>query len=350
MHLLDNTNGTIRMAYATGEKPWHGLGFEVDPNEPPEVWRRQANMMWENVKIPALYRWEGSIRNSDQYFIARNDNGNILSPRTVSPDYWVHSIGDIIAFMSDLCKEAGYQMETLISIQGGRKITALAKASADTVVGRSGLAVGYLPVNRDVIQNYVLITTSFDGTLKTTITITRVRVVCWNTLLIALGEGLEVLRVSHRAKFRPESVHEQLGFIEESHQPFIEMASEMAEVRLDDGQRENFFLRVVSNNTDPFDIHKLDREDPTRKALATKVNRLIHYHNVEGSGSDNIRNLPTANGTLWGALNDVTGVADHWGTKRGKEGRFASSTFGARRKQKDLAWTIASEVVTRKAA
>ena len=112
MHLLDNTNGTIRMAYATGEKPWHGLGFEVDPNEPPEVWRRQANMMWENVKIPALYRWEGSIRNSDQYFIARNDNGNILSPRTVSPDYWVHSIGDIIAFMSDLCKEAGYQMET----------------------------------------------------------------------------------------------------------------------------------------------------------------------------------------------------------------------------------------------
>ena len=57
MHLLDNTNGTIRMAYATGEKPWHGLGCEVDPTDPPEVWRRKANMMWENVKIPALYRW-----------------------------------------------------------------------------------------------------------------------------------------------------------------------------------------------------------------------------------------------------------------------------------------------------
>ena len=348
MHLLDNTNGTIRMAYATGEKPRHGLGFEVSPNEPPEVWRRQANMMWENVKIPALYRWEGSIRNSDQFFIARNDNGNILSPRTVSPDYWVHSIGDIIGFMSDLCKEAGYQMETLISIQGGRKITALAKASADTVVGRTGYS--YIGGNQDVIQNYVLITTSFDGTLKTTITITRVRVVCWNTLLIALGEGLEVLRVSHRAKFRPESVHEQLGFIEESHQPFIDLASEMAEVRLDDEQREDFFLRVVSNNIDPYYIRALDREDPDRKALATKVNRLIHYHNVEGSGSENIRNLPTANGTLWGALNDVTGVADHCGTKRGKEGRFASSTFGARRKQKDLAGAIASEGITKKAA
>ena len=350
MHLLDNTNGTIRMAYATGEKPWHGLGCEVDPTDPPEVWRRKANMMWENVKIPALYRWEGSIRSSDQFFIARNDNGNILSPRTVSPDYWVHSFGDIIAFMSDLCKEAGYQMETLISIQGGRKITALAKASADTVVGRSGFHHIGGGNNNDVIQNYVLITTSFDGTLKTTITITRVRVVCWNTLQQALAQGLEVLRVSHRAKFQPESVHKQLGFIEESHQPFIDLASEMAEVKLDDEQREDFFLRVVSNNTDPYYIRALDREDPDRKALATKVNRLIHYHNIEGSGSDNIRNLPTANGTLWGALNDVTGVADHWGTKRGKEGRFASSTFGARRRQKDLAWEIATEVCTRKAA
>lgn len=348
MHLLDNTNGAIRMAYATGEKPWHGLGCEVDPNEPPEVWRRQANMMWENVKIPALYKWEGTIRTSDQFFIARNDNGNILSPRTVSPDYWVHSIGDIIAFMSDLCKEAGYQMETLISIQGGRKITALAKASADTVVGRSGFH--YIGGNQDTIQNYVLITTSFDGSLKTTITITRVRVVCWNTLLIALGEGLEVLRVSHRDKFRPESVHEQLGFIEESHQPFIEMANNMSEIRLDDEQRENFFLRVVSNNQSPTNIRMMDKEDPDRKAIATKVNRLIHYHNVEGSGSDNIRNLSTANRTLWGALNDVTGVSDHWGTKRGKEGRFTSSMFGARRKQKDLAWEIATEVVTRKAA
>jgi hypothetical protein len=43
-------------------------------------------------------------------------------------------------------------------------------------------------------------------------------------------------------------------------------------------------------------------------------------------------------------------VSDHWGTKRGKEGRFASSTFGTRRKQKDLAWEIATEVVARKAA
>jgi hypothetical protein len=128
------------------------------------------------------------------------------------------------------------------------------------------------------------------------------------------------------------------------------MANNMSEIRLDDEQRENFFLRVVSNNQSPTNIRMMDKEDPDRKAIATKVNRLIHYHNVEGSGSDNVRNLSTANRTLWGALNDVTGVSDHWGTKRGKEGRFTSSIFGARRKQKDLAWEIATEVVTRKAA
>tara|TARA_R110002020_G_scaffold472336_1_gene700231 strand:- start:675 stop:1718 length:1044 start_codon:yes stop_codon:yes gene_type:complete len=347
MHLLDTTNNVIRMAYAVGQKPWHGLGVEVNPTDPPEIWRRQANMMWENIKVPSLYRFNGEVISSGQYHIVRDDNGSILSPRTVSGDYHVHGIGDIIAFMSDLCKEGGYQMETLLSIQGGRKITALAKASADTVVGRTGYM--HIGGNSDVIQNYVLITTSFDGSLRTTITITRVRVVCWNTLQQALLGGLEVLRISHRNDFVPSDVHDQLGFIEDSHEPFIESASEMAEVRLNDSQREDFFLRVVSNNTDPFEIRKLDREDPDKKSLITKVNRLIHYHNVEGSGSESPRNLPTAHGTLWGAVNDVTGVSDHWGTAKGAEGRFASSCFGSRRKQKDLAWEIASGLIKKAA-
>jgi len=342
MHMLDQTNGLTRMAYAVGEKPWHGLGFEVDPNDPPEVWREKANMTWENVKVPALYRWrenggDPQARFSDQFFIVRNDTGDVLSPRTVSKEYHVHSIANIVKFMSDLCAEAGYQMETLISLHNGRKITALAKASADTIVGKNTLTY-----KQDVIQNYVLITTSFDGTLRTAITITRVRVVCWNTLQQALGEGQEVLRISHRGEFVPSDVHAQLGFIEKSHDPFVERASAMAEVHMDDDTREDFFLRVVSNNTLNSDsFSKLDKEDPNKKIIASRANRLIYYHNKAGSGSRTAGNLTTANGTLWGAVNDVTGLNDHGGTSNSREGRFASATFGSRRKFKDLAWELA---------
>ena len=74
MHMLDKTNGVTRMAFVRGQKPWHGLGFEVDPNDPPEVWREKANMTWENVKVPALYRWGSTVpsetRFSDQFLLS----------------------------------------------------------------------------------------------------------------------------------------------------------------------------------------------------------------------------------------------------------------------------------------
>ena len=347
MHMLDQTNGLTRMAYAVGEKPWHGLGFEVDPNDPPEVWREKANMTWENVKVPALYRWGSTVpsetRFSDQFFIVRNDTGDVLSPRTVSKEYHVHSIANIVKFMSDLCAEAGYQMETLISLHNGRKITALAKASADTIVGKNTLTY-----KQDVIQNYVLITTSFDGSLRTAITITRVRVVCWNTLQQALGEGQEVLRISHRGEFVPEDVHAQLGFIEKSHEPFVERASAMAEIRMDDDTREDFFLRVVSDNTVNADTFK-ELEKDEKKIIASRTNRLIYYHNKVGSGSNTAGNLLTAKETLWGAVNDVTGLYDHGGTVKAREGRFASATFGSRRKVKDLAWELALDTLKKAA-
>jgi len=353
--MLDQTNGVSRMAYAVGEKPWHGLGFEVDPNDPPEVWRQKANMTWENVKVPAVYRWGSTIPNvdarkfgeeirySDQFFIVRNDTGDVLSPRTVSKEYHVHSIANIVKFMSDLCAEAGYQMETLISLHNGRKITALAKASADTIVGKNALTY-----KQDVIQNYVLITTSFDGSLRTAITITRVRVVCWNTLQQALGEGQEVLRISHRGEFVPEDVHAQLGFIEKSHDPFVEKASEMSEIKMNDDTREDFFLRVVSDNTVTADTFGTLDEDE-KKVIASRTNRLIYYHNKVGSGSHTSGNLPTANRTLWGAVNDVTGLYDHGGTPKSREGRFASATFGSRRKVKDLAWELALDTLKKAA-
>ena len=305
-------------------------------------------MTWENVKVPALYRWrenggDPQARFSDQFFIVRNDTGDVLSPRTVSKEYHVHSIANIVKFMSDLCAEAGYQMETLISLHNGRKITALAKASADTIVGKNTLTY-----KQDVIQNYVLITTSFDGTLRTAITITRVRVVCWNTLQQALGEGQEVLRISHRGEFVPEDVHSQLGFIEKSHEPFVERASAMAEIRMDDDTREDFFLRVVSDNTVNADTFK-ELEKDEKKIIASRTNRLIYYHNKVGSGSNTAGNLLTAKETLWGAVNDVTGLYDHGGTPKAREGRFASATFGSRRKVKDLAWELALDTLKKAA-
>ena len=65
----------------------------------------------------------------------------------------------------------GYQLETAGVLMEGRKFWALARTSHSTALK-----------GNDVVDSYILLATSCDGTLATTATPTTVRVVCNNTL------------------------------------------------------------------------------------------------------------------------------------------------------------------------
>ena len=52
----------------TGQTPWHGLGNELTPNQPIEVWAQQAGMDWR-------------IESSDVNYMAQNERGqSIIMP------------------------------------------------------------------------------------------------------------------------------------------------------------------------------------------------------------------------------------------------------------------------------
>lgn len=55
------------MAYV-GQTPWHGLGSQLPPNQPIEIWAQQAGMDWR-------------IESSNVSYMAKNERGqNILMP------------------------------------------------------------------------------------------------------------------------------------------------------------------------------------------------------------------------------------------------------------------------------
>jgi hypothetical protein len=56
-----------QMAYV-GETPWHGLGNQLSPHQPIEVWAQQAGMDWR-------------IESSDVSYMAKNDRGKASSCR-----------------------------------------------------------------------------------------------------------------------------------------------------------------------------------------------------------------------------------------------------------------------------
>lgn len=107
---------------------------------------------------------------------------------------------EVIEFYRDLTEVSGFQLETAGVLKGGRKEWALART------GHSATLQG-----NDVTNVYVLLATACDGTMATTAQFTAVRVVCNNTLAVAIDDSKGAVKIRHNTTFDPETVKCQLG-------------------------------------------------------------------------------------------------------------------------------------------
>ncbi len=298
-----------QMAYV-GERPWHGLGNELTPQQPIEVWAEQSGMSFQILETPVRFMAEsagplGSIKTfADQKVLYRSDTQDALS--VVSNRYQVVQPSEVLEFYRDLTQVAGYELETAGVLKGGRKFWALAKT------GQSSALKG-----NDVVQGYLLLATSCDGTLATTATPTTVRVVCNNTLTIAVNGAVSAIKVPHNTKFDAQAVKQQLGIAVSHWDSFLYRMRTLAERKVKSHEAMAYFLRVLCE-VDPNSSYLTNLTN--ERALA-KVQSL---YDGQGRGSE----LEAAKGTAWGLLNAVTEYVDHERRARSPEYRLDSAWFG----------------------
>ena len=196
-HLVEN------MAY-TGQTPWHGLGNPLTPNQPIETWAKQAGMDWQIKSSPVRYLagdtdYLGQVMPyPDKKVLYRSDNNAPLS--VVSPRYKVVQPSEILEFYRDLTEISGFELETAGVLKQGRKIWALAK-TGNAMKLQGG----------DVTNGYLLLATACDGTMATTAQFTSIRVVCNNTLSVAIGNTAGAIKVPHSTTFDAHEVKQKLG-------------------------------------------------------------------------------------------------------------------------------------------
>lgn len=321
MHEIDMTTGKAAMAYV-GEKPWHGLGAQINPDADIAEWRVAAGLNWEIQSTPVLYAPdEGEAPRTsglDRHVLFRSDTRSGLS--VVSSYFKPVQPGEVLDFFSDLTKSAGFRMHTAGSLKGGRKIWALAEIGQDAMIGRD-----------DKVEGYLLLATACDGTMATTARFTSVRVVCANTLAMATNtrarEGNEV-KVYHLNTFDAQSVKAQLGIAAETWTSFIEAAKLIAKVKLDDAKAVQVLRKVFgTEETAVLDNSGfLDRSPTSRKVLELFQGKAI--------GS----NLESAAGTAWGLLNACTEHFDHRSGSRTADARLDSAWFGKGAQTKQAVW------------
>ncbi len=297
------------------DTPWHGLGNQLTPNQPIERWISEAGMDWSINDSPVLFNVSADglhIRNhSDSKVLYRSDTLAPLS--VVSNRYQVVQPEEVLHFYKDLVDAGGFELETAGVLKGGKKLWALARTGQETVL-RGG----------DRVKAYLLLATSCDGTLCTTAQFTSVRVVCNNTLQMAVGDSSGAVKVPHSTKFDPKAVKESLGIGLSAWDAFIANIKDLASRPVSGQEATQFFSDVL-------DEQVLDIEGgPTSKAMQ----QVTALYSGVGMGSL----LPGSRGTAWGLLNAVTEYVDHQRRARSQDYRLDSAWFGqgAQLKQKAL--------------
>lgn len=308
-----------QMAYV-GATPWHGLGSRLSPKQPIEIWQREAGMDWKIQDSPVHFKSDsigalGSIHTfPDQKVLYRSDTKAPLS--VVSQRYQVVQPREVLEFYRDLTEVSGYELETAGVLKGGRKFWALARTGQGTTLK-----------GNDQVNGYLLLATSCDGTLATTATPTTVRVVCNNTLTIALDGSCKAIKVPHSTRFDPQAVKKQLGIAVSQWDNFMHRMRMLSERKVQWHEAMGFFLNVLCDANPNMPLPAVL---PNERALR-KVQCL---YDGQGRGST----LESAQGTAWGLLNAVTEYVDHERRARSIEYRMDSAWFGqgAQLKQRAL--------------
>lgn len=295
------------MAYVD-ETPWHGLGNQLPKNQPIEVWQKAAGMDFEIKQTEVLFNaanGDGNLlnlrSNPDATVLYRSDTMDALS--VVSKRYKVVQPKDVLGFYRDLVSVGGFELETAGILKGGKKLWALARTGQETIL-----------VGKDKVKAYLLLATSCDGSLATTAQFTSVRVVCNNTLQMAVGESRGAVRVPHSTAFDPAAVKRELGLGMSAWDTFMANIKDMAERPVNKFEAMSYLVNVLGDPALPLN------DQPNQKA----IQQVYGLYSGEGKGSK----LESASGTVWGLISGVTEYIDTHRRARNQDYRLDSAWFG----------------------
>lgn len=157
--------------FSVRETPWHGLGVIVQDAPTSADAIRMAELNWR-VEQSNIYMADGTL--IDGYKANYRDKDN-LPLGIVSDKYKIVQNDEAFAFTDELLGE-GIRYETAGSLSDGRRTWLLAKMETCKLVG-------------DDCEPYLVFTNTHDGTGSIRVALTPIRVVCQNTLNLALSKA-----------------------------------------------------------------------------------------------------------------------------------------------------------------
>ena len=269
------------------------------------------NVRLEEVAIPDGFnsdRKYNYVTRTNPFDRSQNDVLGVVGER-----YRILQNEELFDF-GDALLDGGGRWETAGSIKGGRQVFGSLALERETILDEKGVG--------DKVTSYLLVNTSHDGSIAIQASVTPVRVVCANTLNLALGSGVGrnrtvkqsyKIRHTQTAQGKIQAAREALGLANTYLDEFDKMAHEMIEREI----TQDKFMEIL------YTAYPRPEED--KKGAVSKWNTKIET-------IEEIYNSATTNmiaGTAWGALNAMTERIDWWrSARKGSNERVLAGASG----------------------
>ena len=301
-HELESQNGAISFA-SFREPAWHGLGTVFTEEKNTNEMLVAANLNGWNVRLEDMPI--PSHLTSDkayQYVVRTNPTTDTQTDvlGVVGERYHVLQNEDLFSF-GDNILDGGGRWETAGSIKGGRVVFGSLALERETVLDPNGVA--------DKVKTYLLINTSHDGSIAIQASITPVRVVCANTLNLALNrtrkkDGVKQsfkIRHTQTANGKVQIARETLGMANKYMDEFDKMAHAMISKEI---SAKDFNDIILAAYPKP----EKDAKGAIKK-WENKVDMINDIYPGEFNGM--------IAGNAWGAFNALTERLDWYRSARG---------------------------------
>jgi phage/plasmid-like protein (TIGR03299 family) len=282
----------------TKKSAWHGLGLIVEDAPSPTEALKLAKLDWEVRQWPLkAYDEHTDLRVATHVANIRSDTLGTLGVvgATFKPVQNVE--------MAEFCAALGasssaVQVESAGSIRGGKRVWFLLRGDSIWVDGK------------DEVKPYLLVCNGHDGTLAFTCMPTTIRIVCSNTLHLALRKGdasRTTIRFRHEGQIgeKLEDVKRALGIFTDARERFEEQSNALNAKEMSRTDLQRFWMEVYSTTLD---------EIPATPTTSKEIERAENCRKVLGQWAANFDkdrarlSLPPS---AWVGLNAVTEWFDH---------------------------------------
>ncbi len=304
----------------TGEKPWHELGTKLDAPATAKEAIVASGLNYKVIQTPVLYKGNPV---QEKMFNINQDTDEVLA--IVGGRYKIVQNEEAFEFLDSIVASKEAKYHTAGALGKGETIWLLAKLPKNILISKD-----------DVVEKYLCLTNSHDGTSALRVFFTPIRVVCQNTLSMALKDRCSTVSIKHTENCgeKISKAREVLGLALDFYNEVEKDFKVLARTKVTAQQTTSYFEQLLHIN------QKDEKEISTRKRNV--MSEMI-------SLSENGKGNAPFRGTAWALYNGVTEYVDHFATIKGVKQdptkRTQNIVFGSGARTKERAFDLAMALV-----